>query len=232
LRPCCIDSRYSRYRSARQEFAPPQTISAALAHIHRRSGTANRSRYIDDAVAEFPVEAIPGLLREQGRDPQITNEFIDALLSTEKDEKQAFTILALIRPDLNFKNVFHIDHLHPRAAFRQSKLRAAGIAAEEVSFYRDTRNWNGICNLSLLGPNENQSKGEMPLDLWVEEEAQRRNVSPTTICADLHLPQKNSLWSFTEFPAFIEETPQHLAREIEGPPFIRVTFLRHPACAS
>ncbi len=79
--------------------------------------------YTNDTLEGFPADAIAKILKAQGRDPQITNEFIDSLLFTEKEEKRAFTILALLRPDLDFKNNFHLDHLHPRVAFGRSKLR-------------------------------------------------------------------------------------------------------------
>jgi hypothetical protein len=117
------------------------------------------ARYVDETTMSFPVGEIATILKAQGRDPQITKEFIDSLLFVEKDEKQAFTILALLRPDLDFRNVFHLDHLHPRVAFSRAKLRAANISTDQIPFYQDGRNWNSIRNLSLLGPNENQSKG-------------------------------------------------------------------------
>jgi hypothetical protein len=40
----------------------------------------------------------------QGKDPQITEEFIEPLLFTQKDAKQAFSILALLAPNLDYKN--------------------------------------------------------------------------------------------------------------------------------
>jgi hypothetical protein len=178
------------------------TILAAIrrAFVAEEFGT----RYVDDAVTTFPVTEIATILRAQGRDPQITKEFIDALLFTENDEKQAFTILALLRPDLDFRNVFHVDHLHPRASFSRARLRAANISEDEIPFYRDGRNWNSIRNLSLLSPNENQSKNDMTLEEWVGAEAVRRGVSAGTVCADLHLPQEDGLLKLEKFPEFIE----------------------------
>lgn len=170
--------------------------------------------YVNGSIANFPTEGIAFTLRAQGRDPQITKEFIDSLLFTEKEEKQAFTIMALLRPDLDFKNNFHLDHLHPRVAFGRARLRAAEVMMEEIPFYQDTRNWNSIRNLSLLGPNENQSKSGMPLDQWVNAEARRRGVTPPTVCADLYLPQKTGLLEFNQFPEFIEERHRILGEKL------------------
>jgi hypothetical protein len=161
--------------------------------------------YVNGSITNFPAVEIASILRAQGRDPQITEEFIDELLFTEKEEKQAFTILALLRPDLDFKNNFHLDHLHPRVAFGRARLRAAEITATELPFYQESQNWNSILNLSLLGPNENQSKGAMPLDGWVSEEANRRGATTQNICVDLHLPQTSGLLAFNQFPKFIKE---------------------------
>jgi hypothetical protein len=160
--------------------------------------------YVNEAMATFPVAEIAAIVRAQGKDPQITKEFIDALLLTEKDEKQAFTILALLRPDLDFRNAFHLDHLHPKASFSRTRLRAACVAAEQMPFYQDGRNWNSIRNLDLLDPNENQSKGDITLEDWVDNEASRRDVSRGTICADLRLPQGEGLLKLDRFPDFIE----------------------------
>lgn len=174
------------------------------------------SHYITEGMTNFPVGQIATILQAQGRDPQITKEFIDSLLLTEKGEKQAFTILALLRPDLNFRNNFHEDHLHPERGFRRPRLRAAGISADEMEFYSDARNWNSIKNLSLLDGNENQSKNDMPLEDWVKGEATRRNVSVGTICADLHLPADPELLKLSRFAEFIEERSRILGERLRA----------------
>ena len=109
-----------------------------------------------------------------------------------------------------------MDHLHPRAGFTPAKLRAAEISSDQVPFYRDVRNWNTILNLSLLGPNENQSKNEMPLHDWVVAEAKRRNVSGETVCADLNLPQQLDQLAFSKLPDFIEERKKVLGEKLRA----------------
>ena len=170
--------------------------------------------YIAEGVTAFPVEEIATILRAQGRDPHITKEFIDSLLLTEKDEKQAFTILAFLRPDLNFRNNFHEDHLHPQRDFRRLRLRSAGISEDKMDFYLDPRNWNSIRNLSLLDGNENQSKSGMPLEEWVKGEAERRGVSVGTVCADLHLPQDPDLLKLDHFAEFVEARDRILGERL------------------
>ena len=43
------------------------------------------------------MQAIAGILQSQGKDPLITDEFIDALLDTRYEERHAFSILAMRR---------------------------------------------------------------------------------------------------------------------------------------
>jgi hypothetical protein len=173
------------------------------------------TRYVSETMTSFPVAGIAAILRTQGRDPQITKEFIDSLVLTEKDEKQAFSILALLRPDLDFKNNFQLDHLHARAMFTRARLREVNISGDEMPFYQDARNWNSIRNLSLLGPSENQSKNDMSLEDWVSAEAQRRRVSQGTICSDLHLPQEVGLLKFDRFQDFIEARHKILGERLK-----------------
>ena len=46
-------------------------------------------------IVGFPAAGIATILRAQGKDPQVTDEFIESLLYTEYEDRQAFTILAL-----------------------------------------------------------------------------------------------------------------------------------------
>jgi uncharacterized protein with ParB-like and HNH nuclease domain len=114
--------------------------------------------YLATGLETFPAVAIAHILRTQGKDPQITDEFIDALLFTQKDARQAFTVLALLAPHLDYKNGnFHKDHLHPETAFGRRKLASAGVGPDDIEFYADPKNWNSILNLAHLDANENKS---------------------------------------------------------------------------
>jgi hypothetical protein len=135
--------------------------------------------FVKPELLQFPRNAIGGILRVQGKDQQITEELIDTLLSTQFEDLQSFTILALLAPDLDYKNGnFHKDHLHPASAFKKRAARAAaGMRPEDSELYGDTDNWNGILNLRFLDANENKSKKDGSLYDWVEREAKRQMVS-------------------------------------------------------
>lgn len=179
------------------------------------AGDPWRAPFVRPDLSQFPVEAIGRVLREQGKEPQVTDEFIDSLLKTQYEEKSCFTILAILRPDLDYKNVFHKDHLHPASRFKsRAALEKGGVKPEDLDFCADPENWNSILNLSHLDANENRSKGHMPLSEWVAEEAKRRKVSLGTLCSDLHLPSETGVLEFLKFRDFIAERREILGQQL------------------
>jgi hypothetical protein len=191
--------------------ASADTILAAI----RRAFTADFAKlYIKPELTSFPHQEISTIVRAQGRDPQITDDFIDELLYTSYDDQQAFTILALLAPNLDYKNGdFHKDHLHPASSFQRRELSAAGLIAEDLEFYGDERNWNSILNLRYLDANENKSKQDTDLATWVRAEAQRQKTSEAKFCLDRQLPDPAML-SFDRFREFIAEWRRILGQEL------------------
>ena len=170
--------------------------------------------YIDPEIESFPSAAIATILGRQGKDPQVTDEFIESLLLTQYEDRQAFTILALLAPGLDYKNKFHKDHLHPASRFKNRALIAAGIAETDFQFYRDAQHWNSILNLAHLDENENKSKNDTPLADWVKTETARQNISADKFCSDHLLPNAHELLSVKKFPEFIEERRKTLGKQL------------------
>jgi Protein of unknown function DUF262 len=166
-------------------------------------------------LAGFPAAAIGTILRAQGKDPQVTDEFIESLLYTEYEDRQAFTILALLAPNLDYKNGgFNKDHLHPESAFKNKALSAANIASADFDFYRDRRHWNSILNLRHLDASENKSKQASTLADWASEEAKRQKVSLAKFCTDRRLPDDATLLDLARFRAFISARRKLLGEEL------------------
>jgi Protein of unknown function DUF262 len=187
------------------------TILAAI----RRAfvGDDFKAPYIKENIDSFPAEAIATILRAQGKDPQVTDEFIDALLLTEYEDKQAFTILSLLSPNLDYKNGnFHKDHLHPASAFGKKHLAAAGVT--DRKFYEDRSNWNSVLNLSHLDGNENKAKQDKPLLEWASAEAEEQKIPLTKFCNDHLLPSDPALLEFSRFPQFIAERRKILGKQL------------------
>lgn len=112
---------------------------------------------IDPAQTSFPVADINQHIR---KDLGISDEFISELLMTQKDEKYAFSILALLYPDMDYRNNnFHKDHLHPEIMYSNIPASSA--------HYDDWETYNSIKNLQMLDANENQSKNGSDLHSWI-----------------------------------------------------------------
>lgn len=162
--------------------------------------------FVRTELQQYPAHAINAILQSQGKDPNITDEFLDALLDTRYEEKQAFSILALLAPNLDYRNGdFHKDHLHPASKFRTRRvLQDMGVSEADLDFYRDERNWNSILNLRHLDSNENKAKQDAPLNSWVQTESTRQHTSIEKFCVERDLPPSIDTLSFRNFRAFIE----------------------------
>lgn len=157
----------------------------------RKAFTANVTiTPISDDINEFPVEAIN---REIKKDTGISDEFIEDLLNTQYDNKYAFSLLALLYPNLDYKNNnFHKDHLHPASHFES-------ITQED----KDIHGWysyNSIRNLQMLDANENMSKGNMLLESWVDHEVTDRELNREKFLMDHYIPNVSlSLENYGQF---------------------------------
>ncbi|UOE49147.1 DUF262 domain-containing protein [Mucilaginibacter sp. SMC90] len=119
-------------------------------------------------IATFPLDRIKAEFKgNPSKSLSFDDEYIEGLLSTQKDAGDAFTILSLLYSHLNFtQQVFHKDHLHPAAYFNSIK-REDFQSEGDFNYYKDPSNWNSIVNLQLLNGSMNQSKLDTPLHDWV-----------------------------------------------------------------
>jgi len=98
----------------------------------------------------------------------VGDDFIGELLTTQKDDRYSFPILAMLYPDLDYKNNnFHKDHLHPAACYND-------LEQEDKDSY-GWRVYNSIINLQMLDANENMSKNDIPLKDWIDEQTKDKD---------------------------------------------------------
>ena len=158
-------------------------------------------------VASFPFEKI----KEEFRNNPVKNlsfddEFIEALLTTQKDAPECFPTLALIYSHFNFNQKYHKDHLHCAKSFENIK-REDYQTDEDFSFDSDRLNWDSIANLQLLNEVENMSKGATPLEEWVNT----NNISKS----DKFIPDDVSL-KRSDFKTFIEKRKELLKNHLKN----------------
>ena len=161
---------FAQDRKAMEQWLHIVNISGAFG---RSSDTVLRScrTVLDEALnkedVRFPATRI---LRKLG--VSFSEEDIEDLLKLQKHDKRAFPVLALLFPELDFRNHnFHKDHMHAAAkiaAYREE--HGNDLSADELECYKNPEWWNSIRNLQLLDANENQSKQDISLMDWIQHE--------------------------------------------------------------
>lgn len=165
--------------------------SDAVLNDARKAFTDNiENRYFDIEFEEFPSTAI--LEKIKNRLDSVDEESIVELLSTPKDNKYCFSILAILYPNMDYRNNnFHKDHLHPMDSYKN-------LSDDNKRKYSQNM-FNSIVNLQMLDANENESKSNKPLEQWVSEEVgkgyERGRFLENHLIPDINL----SLDNFDEF---------------------------------
>lgn len=147
---------------------------------------------------KFPAkELMDAFKNDPARNYSFDDEFIDGLLEAQKDSSDAFYILHLLYPDLDYFNQdFHQDHLHPATTFSSTDKLEASIPEKDREFATDAKNWNSVANLQLLNGLMNMSKNDTPLAEWVA----KNNIDKKS----LYISDTTSL-DIKDFRAFIAE---------------------------
>lgn len=165
---------------------------------------------IKPAIQQFPATEIYSELK---RDMSVGDDFIDELLKTQKDDRYAFPILALLYPQLDYRNNdFHKDHLHPISAFNRKAIDAMGLNDPTKERFLSSEWNNSIVNLQMLDSNENKSKQDKSLAEWVEFEIQRKD---RVAFLDRQLIPEDVSPDFADFIAFSERRRAILAARLK-----------------
>lgn len=152
---------------------------------------------------EFPLESIKEAFKDNPiKNLSFTSEFIERLLSTQKDDANCYPILSLLYSHLNFNQEFHKDHLHPYSYF--NKLKKGDIDDKWFDFYKDPLNFNSIVNLQLLNSSLNESKLDTPLKKWITD----KNID-----LDNQLIPKDTDLDILNFPDFVKKRKELLKKK-------------------
>ena len=166
----------------------------------RKAFTSDFDKFkIDENISEFQFDKI---LNSIEKDTSISDEFIDTILTTQKEDKYAFSILSLLYPNLDYKNNnFDKDHLHPISKFTKDEIEKLNLDETIKNEYFQDTFYNGIYNLQMLDANENKSKSDLSLKDWVNKST---NSSTRKQFLDTHLIPDIDL-SFENFKEFVDE---------------------------
>lgn len=147
----------------------------------------------------FPADAVVDALDRSQRPMRLGESDLDRFLDERYGSGYAFTTLALLYPSLDFRNVFHEDHLHPRAGFTSKRLAKIGIASvDEQEEFADRR--DSIVNLQLLDGTLNQEKSRTPLEDWLDARFSRKPAERKQFMALHYIPDVDLFFAnFLEF---------------------------------
>lgn len=168
----------------------------------RRAFTNDIETELIKPLNDFPVKEINTEIKKL---TDVGDDFIEELLLTQKDSRYSFPILAMLYPDMDYKNNnFHQDHLHPASAYDQLKQE-----------HKDKFGWtvyNSILNLQMLDSNENMSKNATPLDNWITEQTKNKDKDRFI---ESHLIPKVD-YSLANFDTFIIERKKILIEKLKN----------------
>ena len=171
--------------------------------------TQARKTFTENIETEFlkPIENFPAkeLNSEIKKVVDVGDDFVEELLKTQKDNRYSFPILAMLYPDLDYKNNnFHQDHLHPASTYNDLKQED-----------KDNYGWtvfNSILNLQMLDANENMSKNNMPLEYWISVETKDKDEDKFL---ENHLIPKVD-FKLENFAEFIEKRKEMLVIKLKN----------------
>ena len=163
---------------------------------------AIKEKSVEDGV--FPTARINRSLARNQRAILFSEEEIEDLIDYKYGQPQVFGILSLLYPNLDYRNTFHLDHIHPSSNFSSARrLRGLGIPDEAHDDYKEPGGYLG--NLQLLEGIANQEKNNKQFQDWINEAYPKKNARDEYVRKNL-IPDTD--YSFANFVEFFEAREQ------------------------
>ena len=162
--------------------------------------------FIDDSLASFPADSIMTSISSlQTAD----DEYISELLETQKDNVYAFSILALLFPQLEYNSSsnYHKDHMHPDASYEE--------LPQEIKVRVPYKRYNSIVNLQMLDLNENTSKKEKCLKDWVDDSTKGMNLATKKSFYENHIIPFDVDLELSNVEEFFNEREKILSKKLK-----------------
>nr|QGT49690.1 hypothetical protein Melaina855_0770 [uncultured Candidatus Melainabacteria bacterium] len=158
---------------------------------------------------KFPInDLINAFKMDATKNYTLDEDFITGLLESQKDTNDAFYVLHLLYPDIDYYNQgIHQDHMHPATIFIDDNKFYSNIPQEDQAFARDPKNWNSVLNLQFLNEHKNEQKGQTPLIKWAKE----NNISKN----QLYIKENTSI-DIKDFKQFINDRKTKLKEYMQN----------------
>jgi hypothetical protein len=151
----------------------------------------------DENTNGFPLAAVEAAMVFRGKDLAFSDAEIDDLLRTSYKHRRVFPLISLLFPQVNTRNIHHVDHIYPQKFFRSAKLIADGLTLEQAG--ETLWKMDELPNLQLLEGPENLEKRAQPPRTWAEK---AHGPHLETYLADQELTGLGD--SMSSFPKFFE----------------------------
>jgi hypothetical protein len=157
----------------------------------------------------FPLVQIIDKFKGTNKSLVITEDDVENMLSYRYGQAYTFSTLTLLYPSFDFRNRFHIDHIHPRSHFTRAKLRNKGIPEADIEFYVESV--DALPNLQLLEGIPNQEKSDTDFDVWLADKYDSQREKTDYMNRHL-IPETNH--SLSSFRSFFEEREKKIKDEL------------------
>jgi hypothetical protein len=164
---------------------------------------------LNNVADGFPFQTIMGAFKGTNKSLAITEDDIENMLYYRYGQGYTFSTLALLYPSFDFRNKFHIDHIHPESHFTRAKLLKRGIQENDIDFYLE--NANLLPNLQLLEGVPNQEKSDTDFSLWIDEKFQSADEK-NEYMRKHDIPEVDL--SLMNFRQFVEERTKGIQNEL------------------
>lgn len=168
----------------------------------------NMRKVIKENHTSFPLEEISNALKRTNKSLVFDEDEITNLFYNQYGGTYTFSTLALLYPTLDFNNLFHLDHIHPKSFFNKRNLESENI--ENAEFYMD--HFNDIENLQLLEGPVNIEKSNMAFECWLDKyynEEEKKGFMKKHYIPDVNL-------DFNNFEEFVNERRELMREEFES----------------
>ncbi|MGN2349678.1 GmrSD restriction endonuclease domain-containing protein [Clostridium cagae] len=165
----------------------------------------------ENSEENFPLDKIIEKFRGAEKSISFGEDDIENLFSYEYGKSYTFSALAVLYPNLDYRNKFHVDHIFPKTFFTKKKLIKKGIDSSKISYYLE--NYNSMANLQLLEGIKNQEKSGIDFKEWLHKtyksdedrkEYMKKNYIPNNIELDI-----------SNFEKFMEERKKLMFKKYE-----------------
>ncbi len=169
--------------------------------------TTNSYTYVDEDITEFPADSILSSISSL---QTVDDEYVKELIDTQKDNAYAFSILALLFPQLDYSssNNYHKDHMHPDICYEQ----LSQPIKDKVTYKR----YNSIVNLQMLDLSENTSKNSNSLKDWVEMSTKKMNPATKKSFYDNHIIPNGIDLDLSNVEEFLNEREKLLSDRLKN----------------